>query len=318
MSRPSRRAPPVRPAVAAPAAAASGVVPIAVASYYGRIGNNLLQYAHAMYAGEHTGLPVRFPPHSLPLLARLAGRTHPHPSPSPAGVNRRPAPAASLRSARYFYKADVERLGVPAPTTEQMRDLFVRRIAPLLVPPETTTGADDGVAGGDPDRTLVAHIRSGDLFQGASPHPEYWQPPVYWYEQVAAQHRREHGADAPLVAVTEPDLRNPVVAELGRRGWQVVSRSIDEDFVTLLRARYLACSYGTFSMTAALASEHARVVYVPHWDAPRRHGLASWAGDPAVGLEVRAMHLPGYAGEPWRNTPAQRQFMVQYTPPRLK
>jgi len=291
-----------------------------VSEWYARLGNNFQQISHALYAGEQLNAHVTFPRHNNALLQRLCAREHPPPEWAHAGDGSRNAIAVA--SSTFFDGKILRRNGVEPPSCNEVADVLRRRVAPLLqlvpVPKDV-----------DVARALVAHIRSGDIFgdNNSTAHCDYWQPPLAWYVHIAQRHRADHGDDAPLVVVTEPDMRNPVIGELRKRGWTIRSRSVAEDFSLIAQAPHVACSFGSFSTMAVLVSTAVRTVYVASWPKPNGHRLSTWRADDdtvaASGaqassdaretvLDVRLSELSDYAGVPWRNHPDQRRLMLEY------
>lgn len=280
------------------------VTPITIDSFVGRLGNNILQIINAFHAGISTGLPVYVPSNVNPLLQLIANRTHEFDC--AAACSSLSAP--ELRQAVYYCAQDLERLGLSQPSLEQQHHICTTRLASLFV-------VDASVDPINTAKALVVHVRSGDVFS-VYPHTAYWQPPLSYYVNISVQHTAEHGADAPLIAVTEPDFRNPVIAKLRELDWHIWTRSVQQDFSTLLRARHLGLSHGTFSMTAALCSTQAETIYVPVWNGQH---LSSHRGAPSLTLlsnlsnrHVVHVNLGPYAADPWKNTAQQQRWMIDY------
>lgn len=111
--------------------------------------------------------------------------------------------------------------------------------------------------------TLVAHIRSGDIFT-TSIHERYWQPPLGFYQLAAREFKR--------VAVCSQSYDNPTVRALFN--WCVRTRGADNcllrvgqpllpDIAFLLAARNMAVGSGSFGVGIyALSAMLRRVYYV--------------------------------------------------------
>lgn len=116
----------------------------------------------------------------------------------------------------------------------------------------------------DPARTLVMHIRSGDIFNKSKIHPWYAQPPAAFYIK-AAQDAEKFGIDSVLI-ITE-NYSNPtipfLIEELPKYGFKVSvqSESISQDFSTLRQARYLVKSNSTLPEMAAMFSDSIRYLW---------------------------------------------------------
>lgn len=272
--------------------------PIEIDAWSGRLGNNLLQIINAFHIGMCTGLPVKLPAHKSAMLRAIANHTHTFEC-----MQCNAQPNEQLRRARYFYPIDITRLGVQAPTFKQKRYIAMTAIRPLLVFDFEFTDTID---------TLTVHVRSGDVFTN-HPHPAYWQPPLWWYLNISANHRSVFGATAPLVVVTEPDGRNPVINELRKRQWLIVSRTVEEDFGTLVHARSLGLSLGTFSLTAALCSMHATTLYLSAWT---RSMGDFWINDTVI-RHLHRTYLPNFVAGPWEGNTLQQKLLIDYEPREL-
>lgn len=160
-----------------------------------------------------------------------------------------------------------------------------------------------------PDDTLVIHIRSGDAFQ-SEPHPELAQPPLSFYLEAVSQTK-----PARVIMVFESDL-NPVIR--GLKGWlrqhnipcDLQSSSFSEDLAVLLRARSLVLARGTLGPALTLLSSNLKTVTVfgsqdvnrfMKKSAPRVLRVVDKVGD-----------YESVVVKDWRNTRAQRDFMLSY------
>jgi hypothetical protein len=116
------------------------------------------------------------------------------------------------------------------------------------------------------DHDVVIHIRSGDLFDfekfplSRRAEWDHVQPPFSFYKKVIL----DHGFSRPLI-VTEPDFKNPVISLLQQEfpSISVQSKSVEEDFSSLVHASNLILSNSSFAFMAALASETVSKVFLP-------------------------------------------------------
>ena len=293
--------------------AGPGAAPLAglELAWYGRFGNNVMQLVHALALAEHHGLlEVALPAHPL---FRLSSAGLAPPAGSPALVERGAPPrGARLRGLFYHLHLLPALRAILDPACR--RRLAQQRVRPLLDPALWQ-------APGDPPE-LVIHLRGGDIF-GAAPHPHYVQPPLAFYRRAVAE-RRE-----PLTAVrlVSEDRANPCLVALedwlARQGLacRVQSGSFAADLATLLGARRLVASATSFSGAVVLLSDRLAELYsfaegrgpfggggglLPFMPAA---ATAAW-GVRHVGLQDRAGgYIPRHQ---WRNSPEQRQLMLDY------
>jgi len=106
------------------------------------------------------------------------------------------------------------------------------------------------------NKTLVIHIRNGDVFSGKSKYKNYVQNPLIYYEKLIKKYEK-------VIVVTENYGNNPILKKIKEfPNVTIQSLSLEEDFKTLLSAKNLATSgVGTFSIAAALMSKNLKNLY---------------------------------------------------------
>jgi hypothetical protein len=100
-----------------------------------------------------------------------------------------------------------------------------------------------------PDDTIVIHIRSGDVFDKGVDNPDQYVPNPYVFYFTLLE------AFEKVIVVTEPDNHNPLIEELRDQCPKVTvqSKSVEEDFATLMNAKHVATSgVGTLDCTVTL------------------------------------------------------------------
>jgi hypothetical protein len=173
------------------------------------------------------------------------------------------------------------------------------------------------------DNTLTVHLRSGDIFCPGDGNTNYVQPPVAYYEAIFRMKTW-----SKIIFITDRsnnDCMNPVWAyyldESNRlnsalRNSFVFFRppsSLEHDLSILLCSPYIALGYSTLNYLLIHTSEYLKAAFVPPGD-----GIEY--GDHPITVNVYQCLLPGFAmghgggDERGPNTPAQRQYMLSYTP----
>ncbi|MCC8180059.1 MAG: DUF268 domain-containing protein [Planctomycetes bacterium] len=116
-----------------------------------------------------------------------------------------------------------------------------------------------------PIHTLVAHMRSGDIFKPGDKVLGYAQPPLAWYRMCIRSHRHYHGA-VKVIVVAEDD-KNPCVNGLvewcksEKISVRLQSATFEQDYLCLMRAQALIVSRGTFCRMAEDLNPRLRLVY---------------------------------------------------------
>lgn len=113
------------------------------------------------------------------------------------------------------------------------------------------------------DETLVIHIRSGDTFDKQKYHSAYVQPPLGFYLKIINEQSYRD-----IVIVTEKDFENPCISHLKKMfpKIRIQASSLEEDVSTLLSARNLVVSLSSFSLVLAFSSQMIKRLYIPKFD----------------------------------------------------
>ena len=272
---------------------------LVLSSWYGRLGNNLLQLATALCYAEQRRVRVRITAPRRGLLATLPAEfdlADGAPSPEVAG---------------HFYpfsgtpdiiEKTLGRYGVPPLDADAVWVVAARHLGPTLWSALPRRPALDS-------STLVIHMRSGDVFSSRAPNPHYQQPPLCFYKAVI-----EEGGFARVIIVTESDRSNPCIAAL--QAWrphvEVRSGALADDVALCLAARHLVSSAGSFVYSLLMAChelaavEQLYVCVLPTPNSPWIY-LPSDCARPTI----RRYAAPRYASA-WHNTAAERAAMLQY------
>jgi hypothetical protein len=162
---------------------------------------------------------------------------------------------------------------------------------------------------GDPldEDTLVIHIRSGDIFAHEhNPPHDYIPNPLSYYLSLIEEYQK-------VIVVTEPDNYNPIVDELKKIDKVMIqSKSVEEDFATLMRAKNISSSgTGTFAVAAALCSSNVKKFYCT--DIYLDEHLNPEMLMVTDNIEVHMMELKNYIKyKTWKNNEDQRKFILEY------
>lgn len=165
------------------------------------------------------------------------------------------------------------------------------------------------------DDTLVAHIRSGDIFAG-SVHPKYWQPPLGYYQFIARSYRK--------IVICAQDIGNPVVMALydyctqsrGNASCLLrVGQPLKSDVAFLTRVKNLAIGCGTFGIAVCALSNSVKRLFHPastllqeiikvdfgSQNVPKR--CASSSIPTVIAIEYNTTQIT--MGEPWKKASHQ-------------
>ncbi|MEZ5830195.1 MAG: discoidin domain-containing protein [Dongiaceae bacterium] len=275
-----------------------------VSSKEGRFGNNVKQIGCAVSLAQKLGIPrvylTSFPmlhidrPISVGDVTILPERhlTSDRPKGVLRGTFYSTHPFGSALGERGYYDIARAARAVGQP-------LFQRTLAP----PALVPGAAD----------LAIHLRSGDIFAKEIPHNAYVQPPLSYY-RLCVNFARAHLGTERVILVYE-DEGNPCIGAL--KAWLdeinfpyvVHSRSFAEDVAVLASAPHCVFGRGTFGPGIAILSNKLHTVFYS-WLQPTLAEISKI-------VEFRTVKVEDAAGAyikvlEWRNTPEQRQMMLDY------
>lgn len=252
--------------------------------WYGRLGNNIQQISNSIYYCAKNKANFYCPPH--PLINQFS-------------INFGEDKDISSR----FYFFDTYPIGEKKDFECDSYELnYLRReICLKFILPNLKINLKESL----PEDTLVIHIRSGDIFI-SNPHRLYVQNPLYFYNNIIKNFEK-------VLIVSESDKNNPIIDKLKEnKNVFFQSKSIEEDFSTLLAAKNLATSgVSTFSCAAALCSKEIKNLYCSNIYLTE-HLNPSMLYNTHVNIHMH--HLKNYIkiGE-WKNTVEQRNFMLNYS-----
>ena len=168
--------------------------------------------------------------------------------------------------------------------------------------------------------SLTIHIRSGDIFgYKAFYYPSYGQPPLAYYILCI-----EYQKPSSVNLVYE-DLANPVIEELisylqnKNIHFSLVSGSVENDFKTLVSARNLVLSFGTFGPMSICFNNSLVNIYTFN---ENNHQLVSECMSSHSFLfnimDSKGQYVSEVLSDNWGNTEYQRELMLSYSMKNLR
>jgi hypothetical protein len=232
----------------------------------GRTGNNFIQLTHALVHAYYIKVRYIFVPFGFLFILRTIVTT--------TGVHIIPGAScfANTLAGVFFYSSArcVARRNRWA--VETIRPIFWKMWDNYSVLPNV----------------MYLHIRSGDLFRLAQPHPRYGQPPCSYYADAVLMQEI-----SKIVVVTDGG-GNPCIALLAHLGADVAEFSLWETLGRLIHARRFALARSTFSLMALALSHfteigefytcgYPEVLITHHWDCwvsgtYRKQVMLNWTG----------------------------------------
>jgi hypothetical protein len=246
-------------------------------SWYGRLGNNVLQIGNALVVAYLNRSVFSCPSHDLfPAFSAPFGYT-------PASTGN-------------FFHIDLNTYGGAEKFMALRSHLLQKYLLPKLNLPELGEYLSNLILNG----ALVAHARGGDTFN-ANPHAAYIPHPLDYYLHLAKSHEK--------VILVYEDETNPVVDALSRNSqFYLTNNDVLTDFAIFTKAKSVAVGgFGTFVPAACLLNINLSKIYFSNV-APLHEYLAD-----RDQYEKVCLNLPGYIDEnKWAADNAQKNLMLNY------
>jgi len=255
-----------------------------ISSWYGRLGNNVLQLIRAIYFAQvHGYSQIVFPIHNM-LESRCIY------------LSEIPDSKEPIRDI-FFY---LNHLGLGDPTPIVMKKIFQQYISDIFRVKCLEETFENN--------KIHFHIRGGDIFSDPRPHPWYVQPPLSYYTKIMAEYDK-------TTLVCEDKL-NPCISklmELGLDDIEYVSKTTIEDLSLLCNAKNVAIGYSSFGFLVYLINTQMKNFYLPSYFAEHSFGCSSveeWV-DEEFSTKIHIIHISNYIklGN-WKNTVEQRRLMI--------
>ena len=278
---------------------------LTIYTWYGRLGNNVIQIINAIYYAEKNNHKcVKFPLHNLFKKNSID---------VDIGDN---VENKSNFSNRFFF---LKELKINDLEPYMMKTIFQKYIKPIM-----TIEFNDNY---DQDDTIYFHFRGGDIFTNNGGHPDYTQPPLIYYKDIIKNYEK-------AVLLCE-DKRNPCINELLKLDnveyqqnniryrfsfiqpeyfttYQYVGEK--KDLSTFSNASNIGLCSGTFSFLAYLISDNLKNLYIPDF-LPKYFSTLGILSNGSWGenLKLHIINLPNYieVGK-WKFNINTRKMMLEY------
>jgi len=252
---------------------------VQISDWYGRFGNNVIQVAHAIEkALDYDAIRVELPAHELFNNQTIIE--------FPAGFKGKDT--LVVRDNYYFAKSHRQW------TLADERTFYRVWIWPLLKP--EMKQAVESQASLD----TVIHLRSGDV-RSQLHVPFYAQPCSAFYKAVSS-HQQVHKKSKDKVLIVTEDLQHvllPVILSTYFSNAEIQCSSLENDFVSMLRAKHLVTAASSLDFAAVRLSRNIQEVtvaapFLPNPDWWNVNNLNNWMKGSQ--LVVNGVTSIGYKG----------------------
>ncbi len=251
---------------------------LTINSWFGRLGNNILQIINCIhYAIYNKHNIINFPNHYMMNTNKIIINNNNKDDNNNHIINT------------FFY---LEELGISKAEPYIMKEYFQKYVKNIINLENSEVDNDDS--------NIYIHIRSGDIFS-MNPHPAYVQPPLIYYKNIIKDYKKTF--------IIAEDNNNPCVNNLlTENNVSLLNyNNINKELFVLSNVNNLIIGFGTYGFLLYLMNKNLKRLYIPEYfinELP----TGSW-GD----IELHIIKLPDYikVGE-WKNTNEQREYMINY------
>lgn len=251
---------------------------VAITGWTGRLGNNIIQVKHALHLALYYKYNVTLPPHSYFNTRYIKLYEEKDDKP--------------VMSGQFFGVNRIDR-SIFRQNNNEVREIL-RSIFTIM--PKEPIGDD----------TLVIHIRGGDICSGRCRNGNYTPPPFIYYKSIITTLKPEK------IIILSEDTTNPCTNAILREfdNATFTRNTLDNDLKTLLSAKYVIESIGTFTTTLLYISNCIKHIYRPNYQFTWDSMLIEDYTCPVTCIDLSDYH--NKQGE-WSNSNEQRDRMISYT-----
>jgi len=167
---------------------------------------------------------------------------------------------------------------------------------------------------------LLIHIRSGDIFHGNNPHPNYIPPPLFYYVDIIKKNNFNR------IYLIAQDRKNPCIEKLLQLFPKIIFKiqSLEEDIKIILGATNIVTSIGTFIPEILTFSDIYKNIYFPSYSKTDEYSVSTMSKDiysPSYSLKNKIdgvnkffIDLSDYyiLMYPWKNLTKQNNLIITY------
>ena len=247
-----------------------------ITSWFGRLGNNIIQILNAIhYAKLKNHKIIRFPSHKL-----LSSIT--------IEISNNDINNDNIKDTFF----NLKNFDIDKPEPYIMKLYFQQYITNIFNIKKNDKLDDSSI--------VHIHFRGGDIFSN-NPHKAYVQPPLSYYKNIVKDYEN--------VKLICEDKSNPCVNELLKQeNTEYISNTLEKDLSVLSNVSNLIIGFGTFGFLLYFMNDNLKNLYIPDFfvnELPQ----GSWGND----IKVHIIELPNYikVGE-WGNNIEQRKIVLEY------
>jgi hypothetical protein len=209
-------------------------------SWFGRLGNNLIQLRNIISIAIYYDYNIILPPHRFLKKTEII-----------INKNQNNQIYIDKEGTNFFYSSKIKKFDKKCFTSniqkmkEILKQLFILDIS-KLTPLK--------------DNELVIHIRGGDIFSN-HPHPGYIPPPLSYYTNII-----DNGNYEKIYLINDVN-NNPCIPLLKQKYNNIIhnKNNLINDIIYILSAKNIIFTVGTFPCSLLFLTNHIQNIYYPSY-----------------------------------------------------
>ena len=276
---------------------------IIIRSWFGRLGNNIIQVLNAILIALYYNYNIILPGHKyfnkkyIILNSEIKIRDY-----------------KITNKDNFYFRYQISNIDIKAFEENNEKALEILKSCFIIKPRINRFKPSDNILLNEND--VLIHIRSGDIFIN-NPHTEYIMPPLSYYEKIINDQKfnkqskgsfgiPEGNANHSFYLISE-DRKNPCINELLKKYPEIIylKQSLDDDIKLILSAHNIITSFGTFVHALLSISKNIKNLYKVSYD---------YNNTLLKDINIYKADLTEYHQlmRPWKNTAEQRKLMLNY------
>ena len=263
---------------------------ILIRSWYGRLGNNIIQVLNAILIALYYNYNIILPGHKYFNKKYIILNS---------AINIRDYKITN--KGNFFLRYQILNIDIKAFEENNEKALEILRSCFIIKDKINRFKPSKNILLNEND--VLIHIRSGDIFSN-NPHIEYIMPPLSYYEKII--NHQKFNAKNSFYLISE-DRKNPCINELLKKYPKIIylKQSLDDDIKLILSAHNIITSFGTFVHALLSISKNIKNLYKVSYD---------YNNTLLKDVNIYETDLTEYHQlmRPWKNTEEQRKLMLNY------
>jgi hypothetical protein len=218
---------------------------IIINSWFGRLGNNIIQLKNALHIALELNHNVKIPKHHIFNVNEII-------------IDKEPKKQEIITDNNNFFylnKINIDKINIDK-NIFTLNNEKIKKIIQSILNSNIDLSRKE-----DYNDKLIIHIRSGDIFN-TNPHCKYIPPPYNYYKNIIENTNYKN------IEIISEDTKNPVINKLLKSYNNITykKRSLIEDINIILNSKLVVSSIGSFIPSILFLSDNIEKIYNINYD----------------------------------------------------